>query len=73
MESFGQYDIDLETVMTEVALSGSPRPIIGLAHSMGGAVLLRSAASGRGYFDRILLTAPLIGLPRLLRPHSLAR
>jgi lysophospholipase len=64
VESFRQYDIDLETVMTEVALSGSPRPIIGLAHSMGGAVLLRSAASGRGYFDRILLTAPMIGLPR---------
>ena len=38
VESFRQYDIDLETVMTEVALSGSPRPIIGLAHSMGGAV-----------------------------------
>jgi lysophospholipase len=63
VESFRQYDADLETVMTEVALPSSPPPIIGLAHSMGAAVALRSAASGRRYFDWIVLTAPMIGLP----------
>jgi lysophospholipase len=63
VESFRQYDADLETVMTEVALPNSPPPTIGLAHSMGAAILLRSAASGRRYFDRIILTAPMIGLP----------
>jgi len=63
VESFRQYDADLETVMTEVVLPSSPPPIIGLAHSMGGAVVLRSAASGHRYFDRIVLTAPMIGLP----------
>jgi lysophospholipase len=51
--------------MTEVVLPGSPPPIIGLAHSMGGAIALRSAASGRRYFDRIILTAPMIGLASL--------
>jgi lysophospholipase len=63
VESFRQYDADLETVMTEVVLPGSPPPIIGLAHSMGAAVALHSAARGRRYFDRIILTAPMIGLP----------
>jgi lysophospholipase len=63
VESFRQYDADLDAVMTGVALPGSPPPIIGLAHSMGGAIVLRSAASGRRYFDRIILTAPMIGLP----------
>ena len=63
VESFRQYDTDLEIVMTEVALPNSPPPIIGLAHSMGAAIVLRSAASGRRYFDRIVLTAPMIGLP----------
>jgi lysophospholipase len=63
VESFRQYDSDLDTVMTEVVLPDNPPPLISLAHSMGGAVLLRSTASGRRYFDRIILTAPMIGLP----------
>ena len=63
VESFRQYDTDLETVMTEVALPCGPPPFISLAHSMGAAVVLRSAASGHHYFDRIVLTAPMIGLP----------
>ncbi|HEY1783086.1 MAG TPA: alpha/beta hydrolase [Roseiarcus sp.] len=63
VQSFRQYDTDLDTVMSEVAAPNHPPPLIGLAHSMGGAVLLRSAANGRRYFDRIVLTAPMIGLP----------
>jgi lysophospholipase len=63
VKSFRQYDTDLETVMTELTLPCSPPPLISLAHSMGAAIVLRSAASGRRYFDRIILTAPMIGLP----------
>jgi len=63
VESFRQYDIDLETVLTEFVPPSSPAPRIGLAHSMGGAVLLRSAAAGHRRFDRLVLVAPLIGLP----------
>jgi lysophospholipase len=63
VESFRQYDVDLKTVMTEVALPWGPPPFISLAHSMGAAVVLRSAASGHRYFDRLVLTAPMIGLP----------
>ena len=65
VESFRQYDADLEAVMAEVVLPHHRRPLIALAHSMGGALALRSAASGRGFFDRIILTAPMIGLPSL--------
>lgn len=65
VENFRQYDADLEAVMTEVVLPHNQPPLIGLAHSMGGAVALRSAANGRRYFDRIILSAPMIGLPSL--------
>ena len=63
VENFRQYDTDLETVMTEVVLPCCARPVIGLAHSMGGAILLRSAVGGHRHFDRMILTAPMIGLP----------
>ena len=62
VENFRQYDTDLETVMTEVLLPCCARPVIGLAHSMGGAILLRSAVGGHRHFDRMILTAPMIGL-----------
>jgi lysophospholipase len=38
--------------------------VFALGHSMGGAVLLRTAHQGRRWFDRIVLSAPLIGLAR---------
>jgi lysophospholipase len=63
VENFRQYDTDLETVITEVLLPCCARPFIGLAHSMGGAILLRSAVGGHRHFDRMILTAPMIGLP----------
>src|SRR5438105_11808283 len=44
VESFGQYDLDLETVIGQIVLPNCSPPFIGLAHSMGVAVLLRSAA-----------------------------
>ena len=72
VESFRQYDTDLETVMMEVVLPCSSRPVIGLAHSMGGAILLRSAAGGHRHFDRMILTAPMIGLP-FIRSSALVR
>lgn len=63
VESFGQYDIDLRTVIEKVLLPNNPRPLLGLAHSMGGAVLLRLAADNGRHFDRMILTSPMIGLP----------
>lgn len=62
--SFADYEIDVETFMQRVVLPDCPPPYYALAHSMGGAVMLRVAHSGRRWFDRLVLTAPLIDLPR---------
>lgn len=65
VESFRQYDIDFETVVEELVLPSSSPPVIALAHSMGGATLLRSAVCRPRRFDRLVMTAPMIGLPNL--------
>jgi lysophospholipase len=60
--SFSQYDIDLQTFMQEVVLPDCPPPIFAIGHSMGGAILIRAARQGRRWFDRIVLSAPMIAL-----------
>jgi lysophospholipase len=60
--SFSEYDTDLETFMREVVLPDCPPPIFGLAHSMGSAVLIRAVQRGQRWFDRIVLSAPMIGI-----------
>jgi lysophospholipase len=62
VKSFAEYDIDLETFMREVVLPDCPPPIFALAHSMGGAVMVRAAVHGHRWFDRIVLSAPMIEL-----------
>jgi lysophospholipase len=65
---FSEYDADLETFMREVVLPDCPPPIFALGHSMGGAVLLRAARQGHHWFDRMVLSAPMVALhgPRAL-------
>lgn len=65
VEDFAEYDADLATFMKEVVLPDCPPPHYALGHSMGGSVLLRAAHQGQRWFDRIVLSAPLIGLPGL--------
>jgi len=60
--SFSEFDIDIETFVRDVVLPDCPPPFFALAHSMGGAVLLRTARRGRRWFDRIVLTSPMIAL-----------
>ena len=76
VESFSEFEIDVETFMQRVVLPNCPPPCFALAHSMGGAVLLRSAHSGKRWFERTVLVAPMIGFPRLrasLPPRLLMR
>jgi len=47
----------------QVVLPDCPPPFFALAHSMGGAVMLRVAHSGKRWFDRMVLSAPMIDLP----------
>jgi lysophospholipase len=63
--SFAKYGIDLETFMNEVVLPDCPPPLFGLGHSMGASILLRAAALGRRWFDRIVLSAPMIRLTNI--------
>ena len=71
---FSEYDIDLEAFMREVVLPDCPPPLFALGHSMGGAILIRSAAQGHRWFDRIVLSAPMIALTgiRLQGPTKVA-
>jgi lysophospholipase len=61
---FSEYDRDLEAFVKEIVLPDCPPPLFALGHSMGAAVLIRSATHGRRWFDRIVLTGPMINLWR---------
>ena len=64
VESFADFEIDVETLMRLVVLPACPPPYYALAHSMGGAVMLRVAHAGQRWFERMVLAAPLIDLPQ---------
>jgi len=62
VSNFSEYATDLATFMKEVVLPDCPPPHFALAHSMGAAVLIQAAAKGYRWFDRMVLTAPMIRL-----------
>jgi lysophospholipase len=64
VRDFADYATDLDTFMNEIVLPDCPPPYFALAHSMGGTVLIRAAARGHRWFDRTVLTAPMIRLAR---------
>ena len=67
VQSFSQYQIDLETFVHDVVLPDCPPPIFALAHSMGATVLLRATRAGVRWFDRMVLLALMISLPGMRR------
>lgn len=58
---FADYDADVLRFMRDVVLPDCPPPYIALGHSMGGNILLRGATSTGSWFDRMILTAPMLG------------
>jgi lysophospholipase len=62
VSDFSEYEDDLETFMKEVVLPDCPPPIFAIGHSMGGTVMMRLARQGSRWFDRIVLSAPMIRL-----------
>jgi lysophospholipase len=62
VRTFDDYQLDLEIFMREVVLPDCPAPMFALAHSMGGAILLEAVHQGRRWFDRIVLSSPMIQL-----------
>ena len=64
VRSFSDFRIDVEAFIHQVVLPDCPPPYFALAHSMGGAVMLQVAHAGNQWFDRLVLCAPMIDLPR---------
>jgi len=62
VRNFSQYVTDLEAFMHQVVLPDCPPPIFALGHSMGGAIVIKSCHDGSRWFERIVLTAPMIAL-----------
>jgi lysophospholipase len=60
---FSEYESDVEIFMNQVVLPDCPPPLFAIGHSMGGTVMLRLARQGTRWFDRIVLSAPMIQLP----------
>ena len=63
VRDFSDFEVDVETFVQQVVLPDCPPPYFALAHSMGGAVMLRIAHAGKRWFDRMVLSAPMIDLP----------
>jgi lysophospholipase len=64
VRNFSEYATDLEAIMEQVVLPDCPPPIFALGHSMGGAIAIRACHDGSRWFDRLVLSAPMIALPQ---------
>ena len=62
VDDFAEYERDLDVFMNEVVLPDCPPPYFAIAHSMAGSVMMNIARKGSRWFDRIVLSAPLIEL-----------
>lgn len=60
---FAEYDADLTAVMNQMVLPDCLPPYYALGHSTGGLIVLR-ALKRRIWFERAILSAPLLGLRR---------
>ena len=63
VRNFSDFEIDVETFVQQVVLPDCPPPYFVLGHSMGGAVAIRACHDGRRWFERIVLSAPMLALP----------
>lgn len=73
--SFADYEADVYRFIKEIVLPDCPPPLIGIGHSMGGNVLLRLAVVQGLWFDRMVLSAPLVDIAqeRLPAPPRVVR
>lgn len=62
VEQFQDYQDDVKHFLEQVVLPDTRMPFFALGHSMGGLVLLSAAPSIANRIDRIVLSAPFLGL-----------
>ena len=74
VDHFSLYRRDLDAALRYMQMMGCPEPWVGLAHSMGGAVLIDAAAHGELRLERAVLSAPMVGIYKVSRrsPDALA-
>jgi lysophospholipase len=75
VRSFSDYDSDLKRFMKDIVLPDCPPPFYALAHSMGANILLRNAARPGSWFERMILSAPMIAFSdeKVGYPQGVAR
>jgi len=69
VRDFAEYDADLLRFMKDVVLPDCPPPFIALGHSMGAHLLLRNSAATGSWFERMVLTAPMIRFHERQMPY----
>jgi lysophospholipase len=62
VRNFAEYATDLDAIMEQVVLPDCPPPIFALGHSMGGAIAVRACHDGSRWFERVVLSAPMLAL-----------
>jgi lysophospholipase len=80
VRDFSDFEVDVETFVQQVVLPDCPPPYFALAHSMGGAVMLRIAHAGKRWFDRMVgandrsaRTHDVISRARVAADHAVDR
>ena len=72
VRDFADYDRDLKQFVREIVMPDCPPPFIALAHSMGGNITLRSCVVPGIWWDKVILSAPMVRLnPCSLKGGSL--
>ena len=62
VRNFADFDADLQRFMRDIVMPDCLPPYIALAHSMGGNIVLRAAAMPGVWFEKIVLSAPMVRL-----------
>lgn len=70
IEDFKIHHKDLQYIIEDIILKKFSRPLIGIGHSMGGCILLSFLKENEKIFDKVILSAPMLGFKgeKLLLP-----
>ena len=70
VRNFFDYEEDLHQFMKGVVLPDCPMPYYALAHSMSAAILYNAATKRGCWFNRMVMTAPMVELAGLPMPQG---
>ncbi len=72
VKNFKQYELDLAAFMTQAVLPDCPPPYFALGHSMGSCVLIQAALT-RTWFEKIVLSAPMLDIASEHMPRGFVK